>query len=59
MKLLLRKTAQDMERMGIVPWSKLFHTTEEKVDRIVGVHEFIDCSRLTIELSRGKTAQRS
>ena len=44
MKLLYRKTTQDMESVGITPWAKLFHTTEENVDWIVGVHEFTHCS---------------
>jgi hypothetical protein len=29
-----------MQGMGIAPWAKLFHTTKEKVNCIIGVHEF-------------------
>ena len=39
MKLLFRKKAQDIQGMDIAPWAKLFHTTEEKVNWIVGIHE--------------------
>ena len=32
-----------MQSVDIAAWAKLFHTTEEKVNWIVGVHEFLYC----------------
>ena len=39
LKSLFRKKVQNIQRMGISSWTKLFHTIEQQVNWIVGTHE--------------------